>query len=519
MAADVTDPGLVPVFNLDIKSIPAAGVSGNMDITVIVNSDGQLGQTDGASVIAAKTNVNYASDGEEFVITIPSGATVTLSYTTTDGVTIEADYVTTSEQVFGYAGGDQDLGSVAGQSGISWNVFQLFSGHTGLANFTSAGIASFFNIDGYRQYAATVYIGSVLALEGPAPGGDVSANLIGFLFTVAEDEYLVNTQDYEKGQHFQGMLATEAYAYTVESGKVLDPNGVELTKGSVASSAFAEMDDPNQVLQNVSYVTNEGWKSSLAWGVRTGQLVVASDLAKLECRKTGLAEDYEWHPVLGRDATELRLCESQLWNGGIATTYTISLEATPSYNIASATTGAKVVISEPKTLYYTVPETLNSDGTAVYGKDAGKRLRLEFRGHGDLGGIPGFVFDTATGEDLGEFVTEWKESYRYLNRFMLPDGAPLEDGLDSTISYKVKALDGEEWLTPADGSVDGVADVSGKYADLYTMGVADLLPSSVDDVVLSILGSPDYIGAMPAKSELINDGNASVVHGEVVFTP
>ena len=146
-------------------------------------------------------------------------------------------------------------------------------------------------------------------------------------------------------------------------------------------------------------------------------------------------------------------------------------------------------------------------------------MRLEFRGHGDLGGIPGFVFDTATGEDLGEFVTEWKQSYRYLNRFMLPDGAPLEDGLDSNISYKVKALDGEEWLTPADGSVDGVADVSGKYADLYTMGVADLLPSSVDEVVLSIPDSPDYIGAIPAPSELINDGNASVVHGEVVFTP
>lgn len=523
MAADVTDPGLVPVFNLDIKSIPAAGVSGSMDITVAVNSNGNLGWFEGDTSIAAKTTVDYASDGEEFVITIPSGATVGLSYMSPDGVEIEADYVTTSEQVFGYAGGDQDLGSVAGQSGISWNVFQLFSGHNGLANFTSAGIASFFNTNmdsnPYSRYAAIVKIDSSLALEGPAPDGDVSANIIGFFFYVAADDYLASTQVYEQGQHFQGMLASEAYAYTVQSGKVLDANGVELTKGSVASSAFAEMDDPNQLLQNVSYVSNEGWKSSLAWGIRTGQLVGESDLAKLECRKTGLAEEYEWHPVLGRDASELRLCESRLWDGGIATTYTISLEATPSYTIASATTGEQVVISEPKTLYYTVPETLNSDGTAVYGKDAGKRLRLEFRGHGDLGGIPGFVFDTATGEDLGEFVTEWKESYRYLSRFMLPDGAPLEDGLDSTVSYKVKALDGEEWLTPADGSVDGVADVSGKYADLYTMGVADLLPSSVDEVVLSIPDSPDYIGAIPAASELINDGNASVVHGEVVFTP
>lgn len=516
LSADVADPGQVPIFNLDIKSIPAAGESGSMTINATVISNGHLAYEEGDRAISAQTTVDYTSNGEEFVITIPNGATVDLTYTTAAGIATQASYTTAQEAVFGYAGGVQDFGSVSGQSGISWNVFQLFSGHSGIDAFNAAGIGAFFEDNMY--YAAQVKVSDTsFTMEGGAPFEDALFDTVNFNFDVRPDSDLSDTQQYFKGEGFQGMLASEAYSYTVQSGKIIDPNGVELTKGAIASSAFAEMDDPNEQLQNVSFVTNDGWSQSVAWGIRTGQLVGESDLAKLECRKTGKDEQYEWHPTLGRDSSELRYCEYQLWEGGIDTSYSISLEATPSYSITLASTGEEVVISEPKTLYYTVPETVNADGSNVYGNDAGKRLRLEFRGHGDLSGIPGFVYDTATGEDLGEFIEDWQESYRYLNRFMLADGALVQDGLDSTVSYKVKALDGQEWLTNADGSVSGVPNVIGKYLDLYTMGLDDLLSSSYDEVVIYAPDSPEYIGEKPTV--LLNDGKASVVHDEVVYTP
>ena len=90
-----------------------------------------------------------------------------------------------------------------------------------------------------------------------------------------------------------------------------------------------------------------------------------------------------------------------------------------------AVIGEVVDITEPMVMYYEVPETVDANGNNVFGKDAGKRIRLEYAGFGELWGIPGFVFDTATGEDLGEFVNDWKPTYRYLNRFTIPDGGIL----------------------------------------------------------------------------------------------
>ena len=74
-------------------------------------------------------------------------------------------------------------------------------------------------------------------------------------------------------------------------------------------------------------------------------------------------------------------------------------------------------------------------------------------------------------DDLGEFVNDWKPTYRYLNRFTIPDGGILEDATDATTTYKIKALDGEEWLTKADGTITVggslVPDLRGSYTALY----------------------------------------------------
>jgi len=514
LTANGSDAGVVPVFNLDIKSIPTAGTTGSMKLNVKVTSGDSETYSSGDRVLIAETTVNYSSNGSEFVVTIPNGAVVDLTYVTSSGGSaITADYTTTSSRNFAYAGGPQDFGSVSGQSGLSWDIFQLFSGHSGLGAFNSAGIGSFFQAGNYQAYVATS--NTSLSMEGP--NDDRTFNKMMFGFAVRPDSNLSATTNYLRGEFYDGILASEAYSYSQASGAIVDQNSRVLTKGSTASNAFAAMDDPNAALQNVTFLDSSGWQQSIAWGIRTGQLVGASNLSKMECRKTGKDQRYDWHPVLGRDSTALRYCEYQIWEGGIDTTYTISLEATPSFSITNATTGQPVVISQPKTMYYNVPGTSDSNGNPVFGEDANKRLRLEYKGHGDLMGIPGYVYDTASGENLGEFVNSWGSTYRYLSRFTIPDGSLIEDGLDSTKSYKVKALDGEEWLTKADGTVSGVADVRGRYTSLYGLGLSDLLGEEYDGVQVGRSDNSYYIGAPPTT--LINSGAASVVHGEVSYDP
>ena len=201
-----------------------------------------------------------------------------------------------------------------------------------------------------------------------------------------------------------------------------------------------------------------------------------------------------------------------------------------------AVVGEAVDITEPKVLYYEVPETLAADGTALFGKDAGKRVRLEYAGFGELWGIPGFVFDTATGEDLGEFINEWKDTYRYLSRFTMPDGSTIEDATDSTLTYRVKALNGEEWLTKyrcddetcASVTMNGVASSFipyGTYSASYEGDKSDLVP----DRKLRLVGpedwngdgipdNPEYIGDEPTTTStpaIIENGKSCVVQGEV----
>ena len=281
-----------------------------------------------------------------------------------------------------------------------------------------------------------------------------------------------------------------------------------MTIGTTAKAALALLADPEQQLQQVQYSTPDGWQQSLAWGVRTGPLVTDAELAKLECRKSdGGTGDYETHPeYTGTQATETRYCEEALWGGPaddsldpITTTYSILIETRPSYQLTQVSDGAVVQFSLPQTLYWDVPEN-----ATLYAKDAGKRITLEHQGFGNLNGIPGTVFDTDTGEEVGEFVNQWKDSYRYISRFTLPDGATLTDAADT--QYKVKALNGEEWLSEAPASI-------GTYT--YTASTDDLVPDSV----MKNLGesSDNAIGATPTT--LINGGEPVVVHGEVVCDP
>jgi len=491
------DPGVMPIFNLDLVSIPEVGTSGSATVDISVSD------MVSSRKLAANVVLDYVATPTGFVMTIPKGATVALAYTGDNGVPIQIDYVSSKEWTFA---------SASETSGLSLNLFQLLDGTSGLYAVQNVGIGDFF---GSNSHELSVTLSNTELAMLPSGDDDRSVQQISISFGVTDDESLVFSQTYQKGEYFEGLLASDLYKYTLASGVVLDPSSVALTKGAAAAEKFATLDDPNSLLQDVSYSTADGWQQSLAWGVRTGQLVPESSLAQMECLKVGETKQYEFHPVYGTTTDTLRYCESAIYEGNVSSTYTISLEATPTYALNLESTGEPVVISQPKVLYYTVPETQDNSGEFDFGEDAGKRLRLEFAGHGDLRGIPGFVFNTATGEDLGEFVTDWNESYRYLNRFIIPDGGLVTDAVDDSVSYKVKALDGEEWLVDADGSVNGVADVRGKYSDFYSLTEDDLVS---DDIRLVEMGNPNnvcYIGDKPTA--LINSGRASVIHGEVMI--
>ena len=137
------------------------------------------------------------------------------------------------------------------------------------------------------------------------------------------------------------------------------------------------------------------------------------------------------YTVANGKALETRYCASRRWESNdILVRYSIEFQTYPNYEIFDST-GANVVFNPPKRLYFTAP-----NDTSTFGNDAGKKFILDY--HGDhLGGIPGSVIDIETGVNYGEYVTEWKDTYRWVPRFTIPDGTLLTENT-SDKKYKVK---------------------------------------------------------------------------------
>jgi len=162
----------------------------------------------------------------------------------------------------------------------------------------------------------------------------------------------------------------------------------------------------------------------------------------------------EFHPEFTEangKLDETRYCTNKLWgNDDILVSYNVDVRVEKQFDIFNATDGSKVSLSPPKTLYFRAP---NNES---FGDDADKKFRLDYQGD-HLGGIPGNVIDIDTGESLGEYVEEWKDNYRWVQRFTIPDGSILTDGSD--VQYKVKALAGEEWLGKKDSAIGSLSDL------------------------------------------------------------
>ena len=338
--------------------------------------------------------------------------------------------------------------------------------------------------------------------------------------------YITDTVQYIKSgarqnEHFSGVLDTDVQNYTPEGLGIKDADGNLM--------GFADA-VTQETVSGVSFVKypGESWSEQIEWGVRTGRLIggadataAQTDLDKLECDRrdnnaavSGSNPYLEEHPVFS--ATAKRYCEQAFWDGtGPTTWYELSFGASEwdrkRYAIDQGT-GDYVNFAKPKTLYYEVP----ADATK-YGDDAGKSVRLDFGGFGELWGIPGQVINVTTGEALGEFYSgTWNDNLRYVSRFMIEphngvDPVLTEKGSDTT--YKVKALSGDQWLKLK-------AEAKGSLSYTLTEGN---LPSFNNIIAVGPKNdngeaNVNSIGDKPVDTDLINSGKPAVIHGDLAMT-
>ena len=486
--------GKAPIMTFDLASAPQAGTTGTTDVEVKVIKQDE-GDPSNAKSLAATIPVKWVGTDAGFTLTVPAGADYQIEYVS-DGVGVTATLTNANDQVFGYSGGNL---SNRGRPGLTLKLLSLFGGKLG--NVDGLALPSFFESGG--RYQLSLEFNNGFSFQS-GDSSSLNALNIGFGTASAKRFEQYDIERFEAGQWWDGIRESSLIRYKPTTAG-FDVASVPLSKGDVINNYLRTSTDPYSAFGNATYSRPDGWSENLSYGLRTGQLVAEADLAKLECKKVN--GEYEDHPAFtGSEETEIRYCTNKIHEAIGLTTYSISLDVQPSYALIDAS-GEPVTIAAPRTMYYEVPE-----GNA-FGSDGGKRLSLEFAGHGELRGVPGFVYDTATGEDKGEFVSEWKDTYRYLSRFTIPDGAVITD-LDG-VEYFVKALDGEQWLKALDD-----ATASGKY----DMGLEDL----VADNELRVFGESQmqefYIGEPPtcpdpndaSTCNLLNKGVPAVVHGELV---
>jgi hypothetical protein len=262
-------------------------------------------------------------------------------------------------------------------------------------------------------------------------------------------------------------------------------SGNKIYQDTIASSnqifkenALSEFLNPNEdyydQLENIRF---EGSWSAMAYGVKAGVLIKESDIDQLKCGNENL------------------YCPNKYRH--VDTYYVLRFEVEPSFEVLTESR-EPLIFAHPKTLYYTAP--MDSDPAV-----AGKRFALEYF-NDRFRGIPRYIYDSSNDKDLGEYTDDWKNSYWYLHRFVIPDGVELVDADDN--KFKVKALDGHEWLAKAPG-------MKGKQNYSFSK---DKLLSSNSLYIKDDKDAFDIIGPKP-KVNIINDGKPSVLHGKILYDP
>ena len=258
----------------------------------------------------------------------------------------------------------------------------------------------------------------------------------------------------------------------------------------------------------------------IGWAARTGKLVSATNLSDLECAKDGNGDYYFFdsnHPRYVGNNTLMnatRYCEEKLWQGAASTYYEVMVMMNGNYQLSDG--GTPVVIDQPKTLSLDTT-SFTTANSGIPAGDIGKTYSLWFEGFGSLFNIPGGVFNTCTGEFLGEyFYGDWSETcHRWASKFTLPEGTLLVDNATSpATNYFAKALGGDEFL-----KVLSTSEKNALPARDYSTLTKSILGPATDliDTGPNAATASNYIGAVPTT--LLNNGEPSVLMGEVIATP
>jgi len=337
-----------------------------------------------------------------------------------------------------------------------------------------------------------------------------------------------------------GTKAADIVTYTVNSGSILDSstaltwaNGVSISIPSSSSvdvltsvsTASRELED---TIRNFHYyekpyslgTTNNYLRRAGHWFDMEVFENTTLNLNAVECGKRDDGEYQGYAPqvkkvsdntsYMDNIAASKYYCPHKLHRGALTTTYRIGVMQRPEYSLSNATTGAEISISPPQTLTFTVPDSgvrYNFSGIDY----SGQKFLLKFEGYGELHNIPGRVINTCTGVEVGKYVNNWNQCYRYVHDFVIPDGEILVNSDTTKPNVKVLALRGDDFITKKTDSETAA------LATTYTLEKTDLPEFSLLKNN-SQSSSTDYIGAKPT-TDIINSGNPSVVHGETVFDP
>ena len=354
-------------------------------------------------------------------------------------------------------------------------------------------------------------------------------------FNAANGEFKMSPGDH---MWIGGTKAADIVTYTVNSGSILDSstaltwaNGVSISIPSTSSvdvltkisSATRELED---TIRNFNYyekpyslgTTNNYTRRAGHWFDMEVFENTTLNLNAVECDKRDDGEYQGYAPEVKKVsdntsymvniATSKYYCSDKLHRGALTTTYRIGVMQRPEYSLSNATTGVEISISPPETLTYTVQDTgvrYNFSGIDY----SGQKFLLKFEGYGELHNIPGRVVNTCTGVEVGKYVSNWDQCYRYVHDFVIPDGTILVNSDTTKPNVKVLALRGDDFITKKTDSETAT------LATTYTVPIEDLPPFSFLKNN-SQSSSSDYIGAKPTTG-IINDGNPSVVHGQTVF--
>ena len=257
---------------------------------------------------------------------------------------------------------------------------------------------------------------------------------------------------------------------------------------------------------NSTYSSSWPGVKSISWDLKTGKLVPKTRLSSLEC--PGGVNNYN-DSVRFTDKSLVRYCGSKLDEESV--TYELSIRMYPNWELKNSS-GNTVTFNAPQDLIldpsiWTASQVSQS---GISTEDADKKYRLYFNGFGDYLYIPGTVWNLCLVPPVNEgeyYYGEWNEDcHRYLPKFTIPDGAKVTDSANSSNEYIIKALEGEEMLTA----------ITPKGTD-FTGLDKSVLAEATKLIDVGPNGSTtNYIGEMP--TDLLNNGDASVSDGKVVFT-